>query len=74
MKVSNVQSTIRATVSRALAEALICGIDECDEEKCELTQVQKINLATMSIMSYDKAIEACELIAFEAELDRRTHG
>lgn len=45
-------STLRAHLARALAEALITGIDHAQAEGHELTQLQQIDLATMSHMAY----------------------
>lgn len=59
------KSVIRATVSLALGEALITGIDECASCDRPLTQLQRINLATMSIMAYDKALLACDSVDVE---------
>jgi len=69
--VSAAQSTVRATVSRALAKALITGIHNAEQEEHSLTELQQIDLATMHIMAYDEAIEACEVIAVEAEVLER---
>lgn len=49
---------VRAVASQALAEALILGIDECQEANYPLNQAQKVQLAKMSIMSYDNILEA----------------
>lgn len=61
-------SILRATASQALAEALICGIDECLQEKMPLTQLQQIHLAKMAIMSYDKILEGCVNLQFDLRL------
>lgn len=58
IKLESAQSEIRATVSRALATALIDGIDECKEEGRPLTAMQQIHLATMVVMSYEIAVDA----------------
>lgn len=67
-KMSDVQSQIRATVANALASALICGIDECEENDRPLTQLQKIDLAKYSIMNYDQAQEGINNLVF-ADVD-----
>lgn len=64
------KSQLRATVSKALAEGLICGIDETAENGRPLTQLQQVDLATMSIMAYSQAIEACELIDVEEQIQK----
>ena len=64
------QSAIRATVANALAEALVLGIDECEQRGYKLTQKQEIALAVMAVMSYDNAIEAVAAVeAVAAILD-----
>jgi hypothetical protein len=63
--VDDAQSTLKAAVSRALASALILGIDHAEEEGTPLTQLQQVHMATMSIMSYDAAIEGCELLTVQ---------
>ena len=62
-------STFRAVVSRALAEALITGIDNAEAEGRPLLQVQQTHLATMTVMAYGDAIEAADrALSFEATL------
>lgn len=61
MSIEDAQSTIRATVANALAEALILGIDEVAQRgEPALTQRQQVALAAMTVMSYDNALEAVE--------------
>lgn len=62
------KSNVRVAVSKALASALITGIDNCSEEGRGLTQVQQIDLAVMHIMSYDQALETCANIDTEVRL------
>jgi hypothetical protein len=62
ISVSEAQSEIRASVSTALATALITGVDEIRENGGNLTQVDIIHLAKMHIMAYDLAIAACNNI------------
>jgi hypothetical protein len=62
------KSTVRAVTARALAQALICGIAQAEAEGRPLTQVQCIDLATLSVMAYDEAIDACHGIDLEAKL------
>jgi len=64
IRLDSAQSSIRVAVSHALAEALILGIDNCEQEGRRLSQVQQIHLATMSIMAYDNALEACDTLKF----------
>jgi hypothetical protein len=71
VKLSSVESTIRAAVSSALAKALICGINECAENKRELSELQMIDLAKYAIMNYDQAHEANANLSLFAELEER---
>lgn len=64
------QSQMRVAVSEALAVALITGIDECTEEHCELTQVQRIHMAKMHIMSYQSAVDSSEILDTISDLER----
>ena len=68
MSTESAKSTVRVAVSKALASALIGGFDEAAEEGRPLTQLQRIDVATMHIMAYSEAIEACNLLEFEATL------
>jgi len=68
IRVSAAKSQLKVSVSKALASALITGIDNCEQEGHPLNQVQQIYLATMSIMTYSEAIEGCELIDTELSL------
>lgn len=54
------QSTVRATVARALAEAAVSGVDNARQEGHPLTLLQQIDVTTMHIMAYDNALNACE--------------
>ena len=65
---TSAQSAVRASTARALAKALICGIDLAEAEGRPLTQVQCIDLTIMNIMAYDEAIETCRGIEVEAKL------
>ena len=67
IRVDGAESAIRASVGKALASALITGIDNCADEGRPLDQLQTIHLATMCVMAYDEALRACELLRFEAE-------
>lgn len=62
------KSQIRATVARALATALVTGIDQAAEELRPLSQVQQIDMATMAVMAYQHALEAAESLDFEADV------
>lgn len=66
--VDSAQSAVRAAVARALAAALVTGFDNAEDEGHPLTQLQKIDMATMSVHAYDQAIEACEGLEVEAKL------
>lgn len=70
ISLDSAQSALRATTARALAEALICGIDLCAEEGTPLSQNQQIRLAVMSHMAYDQALESCAGLTLEATLFR----
>ena len=56
VSVDSVKSTARATISRALAAALITGFEEAAEEGRPLSDLQKMDMATLSIMEYHDAI------------------
>lgn len=65
--VESASSSLRATLSRALATALITGIDQARENGHPLTQMQEIDLATMAAMAYhDGVVEGAEAIAGDA--------
>jgi hypothetical protein len=74
MKLDSARSSVRVAVSRALAEALILGIDECNENDRPLSQLQQIDLATMSIMCYDNATKICETMDVFEILDSIARG
>ena len=67
LRAESAKSHLRAVVARALATALITGIDNASEEGHALTQLQQIDLATMHIMAYSEALDGCKVIDFEAE-------
>lgn len=69
IRLDGAQSEIRATVANALAKALICGIDECDQNNRPLSQLQQIDLAKFSIMSYDEAIKTAEAMGVIAQIE-----
>lgn len=52
VSVDDAKSTARALLARTLASALITGIDQAAQEHHELTQLQQIDMATMTIMAY----------------------
>lgn len=62
---------VRAIASKALAEALVTGIDQCEEEARPLDQLQRIHLATMSIMSYKTIIDALDDIDHVQDLIKK---
>ncbi len=64
--VESAKSNVRVAVARALATALITGIDNAAEEGRPLTQLQQTDLATMSVMAYQEALDSCGLLDFEA--------
>jgi hypothetical protein len=65
------QSNLRVTVARALAAALITGIDNAASEGRPLTQVQQIDVATMHLMAYAAGVEEGErTLEVEADLSR----
>lgn len=68
VSLTSAQSAVRASVARALAEALICGFDNAAEEGHTLNQLQSIDIATMHIMAYDNAIKTCEVLETEVEV------
>ena len=67
IRVSSAQSEVRASISTALAEALICGIGECRETEMPLTELQQIHMAKMSIMAYDNAAKAASNLVVESQ-------
>lgn len=68
IRVTSAQSTLRTAVARALATALVTGIDNCAEEDRPLTQLQEIDLATMHVMAYQEALDACGTVQVESML------
>jgi hypothetical protein len=71
VSLDSAQSAVRVAVANALAQALVLGIEQCDEEGATLSQRQQVELAAMAIMSYDTAIETCAGLDFEATLFNR---
>lgn len=65
LSVPDAQSALRAAGSRALAQALVLGIDECAQVGKPLTQVQQVALATMAIMSMDEILDAADLMTLD---------
>lgn len=71
----DVISVLRATTARALAKALITGIDQAEQEGNPLTQNQMVDMATMAIMSYDEAIEAGDaFMTFQDIIEKAEKG
>jgi len=70
IKLDSAQSAVRATVARALAEALILGIDNAEVEGHSLTQLQQVDLATMHVMAYVNALDTCATLQFEARISK----
>lgn len=69
VSIEGAKSHLRATLARALAEALVCGIDNAAAEGRPLTQLQQIDVATMAVMAYHEAIRIGErTIDVDAEL------
>lgn len=66
--VASAQSFLRAAGARALASALVTGIDHAEQEDHPLTQEQQIDLATMTVMAYDEILKGADLILIEARL------
>lgn len=58
------KSTARATISRALASALITGFEEAAEEGRSLSDLQKMDMATLAIMEYHDAV-----VWFDSSID-----
>ena len=50
------------------SDLLITGIDNASEEGHPLSQVQQIHVATMTIMAYSEALDACRNMDFEADV------
>jgi len=72
ISVSDAASTMRAVSARALASALVLGIDQCAAEGRPLTQVQQIHLATMSVMAYEEILDGCLTLDLDIEAVRST--
>lgn len=72
LKIESAESALRVAVANGLAEGLILGIDNCEQEGRPLSQLQQVYLARMVIMAYDNAIEACDTLKVEAELFGKT--
>jgi len=68
ISVEAARSTMRATGSRALAQALVCGIDLVVEEGGTLSQTDRINLTTMTIMAYQEVLDSCNMLDVEVNL------
>jgi len=54
------KSAIRVAVARAVADALITGIDNCAEEGRALTQVQQTDMTVMAVLAAHEAIQQAE--------------
>lgn len=75
ISVESMQSMVRAIGSKALAEALVTGIDQCEQEGRPLSQLQQVNLATMTIMAYGDLLDDMNVgIITEAVLQREACG
>ena len=74
VRAETAKSEIRATVSLALATALVTGFDEASEDGHPLTEVQKISVAKMSVMAYSHALEGCENIDLSVKLERSANA
>lgn len=69
IEVESAASLMRAVASRALAQALVDGIDNAKEEGRPLTQLQQIDLATMTVMAYGSILDAAEAVEASAMID-----
>jgi hypothetical protein len=56
ISVASASSTLRAVMARALAQALVTGIYNAEQEGHPLTQLQQIDLATMTVMAYGETL------------------
>lgn len=56
IEIESAKSSFRAALSRALAQALVDGIDEAREEGRPLSNLQQTDLATMAIMTYEDVL------------------
>lgn len=75
ISVEAARSTMRAAGSRALAQALICGINEVVENGGTLTESDRIHLTTMAIMAYEEIITSCNTLDIEVSLQEfRDYG
>lgn len=63
-------SAFRAVVSRALAAAVVTGIDNAASEERPLSQLQQIDIVTMAVMEYADALRDFEsAVSFEASIE-----
>jgi hypothetical protein len=68
-------SMLRASASRALARAVVCGIDEAAQEGRPLTQLQQIDLLTMAVMAYhDELVQVLAGLSVEALIEEARPG
>lgn len=75
MPAEGAKSTLRAVLARALAEALIGGIDQAEAEGRPLNQLQRIHLATMAIMAYEEGRRDGEAaLEVDARLEAHRQG
>lgn len=56
LPLSDAQSTLRATLARGVAAAVVGGIDEANEEGRPLSQVQQMSMVRMACMAYRDAV------------------
>lgn len=70
LPLSDAQSTLRATLARGVAAAVVGGFDEAAEEGRPLNQRQQMFMVRMAVMAYhdavvegEEALEAGALIA-----------
>ena len=70
VSIESARSALRATASTALAQALITGISEVQENGGTITQNDQIHLTKMAIMAYEDVLKACEALDVDAMVQR----
>lgn len=56
IRVEGAKSSLRATLSRAIASAVVGGFDQAEQEDRPLTLLQRMDMVTMACMAYHDAV------------------
>ena len=72
LRVSDAASTIRVGAAELIADVIIDGIHECEEEGCSLTNKQQRVLMRNAVMAYATAVDEMQTdLRLQAKIGER---